>query len=292
VQLILNGMVSGLSYALVALGFSLIFATTRFFHFSHGAAYATGAYVGYAVIVLSGFNPWLGFLLGIVAAGVLGALMELSVYRPLRRSRASSLVMLISSIGMYVVFQNLISLIFGDSTKVLRRGATQAGLHFLGARITPIQLAIVTMSPMLCAAVWMVLKFSRFGKLQRAVANDRELATVVGINTERTILLTFMLGSMLAGIAGILIGYDSDLTPSMGFRALLMAVVASIIGGVGSIPGAVVSGLLLGIVQNCAAWTLPTQWQDSIVFLILIIFLIFRPQGLLGKQDTSAIIGL
>jgi branched-chain amino acid transport system permease protein len=241
-----------------------------------------GAYLAYAGWLL-GLSLYIAIPLAVIGTAILGALLEIRVYRPLRKKGASSLVFLLASLGLFIVIQNVISLIFGDDTKTIRSGAVMEGLPVFGARITPIQITIIVVTALLFALCWAFMKKTKMGKAMRAVANDPELARVVGIETDQVILFTFVLGSALAGIAAILISLDTDMTPLMGFRALLMGVVAVIAGGIGSIPGAALGGLLVGMAQHLGVWKIPTQWQDTIVFLILIFFLLFRPQGFLGR---------
>lgn len=194
------------------------------------------------------------------------------------------MILLLASLGIYIVLQNTISLIFGDDTKSIRSGEVREGLEILGARITPIQIAIICTSIVLVIATAIFLQRTKIGKATRAVANDPELANISGIDSDRVILYTFAIGSALAGIAGILVALDVDMTPTMGMNALMMGVVAMIIGGVGSIPGVALGALLLGFAQNFGVWYISSQWQDAIAFGILLIFLLFRPQGFLGKK--------
>ncbi len=281
-QLLVNGLIAGSIYALIALGFGLIYSTTRFFHFAHGAVYAVGSYLTYAGW-LWGLSLYVAIPLAVIGTSLLGALLDIAVYRPLRKKGASSLILLLASLGLFIVIQNLISLIFGDDTKTIRSGAVTEGLPIFDARITPIQITIIAVSAVLLALCSLFMRRTKIGKAMRAVANDPELARVVGIESDQIVLFTFVLGSALAAIAAILISLDTDMTPMMGFYALLMGVVAVIAGGVGSIPGSALGGLLVGMAQHLGVWKIPTQWQDTIVFLILIFFLLFRPQGFLGK---------
>ena len=286
-QLLVNGLIAGSIYALIALGFGLIYSTTRFFHFAHGAVYAVGAYLAYACWLV-GLSLYIAIPLAVIGTVILGALIDIGIYRQLRQKNASSLILLLASLGLFIVIQNLISLTFGDDTKTIRSGAVVEGLPLFGARITPIQITIIVVSVLLLAICSVFMKKTKIGKAMRAVANDPELARVVGIETDQVILFTFALGSALAAIAAILISLDTDMTPMMGFYALLMGVVAVIAGGIGSIPGAALGGLLVGMAQHLGVWKIPTQWQDTIVFLILIFFLLFRPQGFLGRVVKKA----
>lgn len=282
-QSMINGLVAGSIYALVALGFGLVFQACRFFHFAHGAVYATAPYLAYSFIYFGGWSLWAAAPLAILGSAILGSSIEVLVYRPMRMAGASSIVLLLASLGILIAGQNCISLIFGDETRILRSSIVVEGLNISGARITVVQIVIVVTSIFLSIGLWLWLQKSKSGMILRAVANDSELTSVLGLNSDRIIVVAFALGSALAGVAAIFIAYETDLTPMMGFRAILMGVVAVIVGGIGSVPGALVGGLFVGLAQHIGVWKLPTQWQDAIVFVILILFLLLRPQGFMGK---------
>lgn len=283
IQYVVNGVNAGATYALVALGFGLIFHVCGFFHFAHGGVYAVGAYAAYAMAHKLGWSIWVAVPCAILVSSIAGGVINTTVYRPLQRIGASPLIMLIASLGLLIVIQNCLSLMFGDDTKSIRIGAVSEGYSFLGARITPNQVATILSVIVIFVAVGCLLSFSGFGKRVRAVANDPELASVFGVDSERVVLLTFALGSALAGLAAVLAAYDTDLTPVMGFKALLGAVVAVIVGGRGSLCGILLGGFLVGLAQHLVVWMWPSQWQDASVFVILIAFLLLRPQGFLGK---------
>lgn len=283
-QLIANGIIAGSIYALIALGFALIYNTTRFIHFAHGAVYAAGAYLTYVFAIKLGLPFPLAFLLAILSAALLGVSMEVFVYRPLRKREASSLVMLLSSLGMFIFIQNLIAIIFGNETRTFRGGVVREGYIFLGARITQAQILILFVAVALFFLLYIFLKKTKTGKAMRAISNDLEVAEVVGIDTDKIIVATFALGSILAAIAGILIALDIDMRPTMGMNAVLMGAVAVIIGGIGNISGAVLGGFFLGLAQHIGIWHIPSRWQDSIAFGILLLFIIFKPSGILGER--------
>ena len=222
--------------------------------------------------------------LAIVSSAIVGILIELSIYKPLRRKGTTPLILLLASLGIYIVLQNIISMIFGDDTKTLRSGIVREGLEVFGARITPIQIAIIAVSILLLIGCRALIKYTKMGTAMRAVASDPDLAVISGINSDRVILFTFALGSALAGVAAILVSFDIDMTPTMGMNALMMGVVAVIIGGVGSIPGAALGGFLLAFAQNFGVWKISSQWQDAIAFIILLLFLLYRPYGFFGKK--------
>lgn len=282
-QVLANSLFSASGYILVGLSFSLIYATTRFFHFAHGAVYTAAAYLAYAFTRVVGVDPIFSIMLGILGAAALGCLMEICAYRPLRCVGTSPQILLLVSLGMFVVIQNIISVTFGDDVKMLRVTLVEEGVSFLDARLTHIQLVAMTISLLCVTAAGLVFKSTGSGRMIRCVANDPELAGIVGVRTDNVILGAFFIGSALAGGAAILAAFDTGLTPLMGFNALLTGVVVAIMGGIGSISGLILGGLLIGLTRNLGAWWLPTQWQDAIVFIILILFLLFRPQGFLGK---------
>lgn len=288
IQLLMNSAVSGAGYGLVAVSFALIYSTTRFFHFAHGAVYAAAAYIAYFVVSGQHASNWLAICVAAGGAAVLGAIMECAVYRPLRFRRASPTVMMLAALGMLIVLQNGISLVFGDEMRTLHSAQIVDSLTILGARITPTQVNIVIGCVGTAIGLTLWLRETRMGMILRAVASNPEVATVVGINSSAIILLAVVMGSSLAGIASVLVAYDTGIRPMMGFQALLMGVVGMVVGGIGSIPGAFLGGLLVGLAQQVGAWILPSKWQDAVVFLILIAFLLFRPQGFLGKRLRSA----
>lgn len=288
VQFLVNSLVAGSGIALVAISFSLIYSATGFFNLAHGAVYLAGAYSTYAVVVLAGWSPIAGCACGIVVAGFMGCLMELCLYRGLRKKGAGPLVLLLSSLGLLIVVQNVISLVFGEQTLILRRSAELQVLNVFGARITVVQSSIILVSFMVTLVLWCILRFTRIGKMFRAVANDPELALVVGIPSDRIIVFIFGIGSAVAGLAAIMTAYDTDLNPMMGFNALLLGIVAAIVGGTRSVVGGLLGGLLVGVARHFGVWKLPTEWQDAIVFVILILFLLLRPQGFLGKLPRGA----
>lgn len=287
-QLFLNGIIAGSIYSLIAIGFALIYQTTRFFHFSHGAVYTFGAYFAYLFYIELGFDRWLAFPLACVATMLLGVCLEVGVYKPMRNRKATDLTLLIASLGLYIVLQNIISMVWGDDTKTMRTGEVVEGHAVLGARITDIQIAIIGTSIALVTLMALMLTQTKFGKALRALANDPELARLSGINSDRYIMYAFAIGSLLAAVAAIMISFDTDMTPTMGFNALVMGVIAVIVGGIGSLPGAALGGLLIGLAQNLGVWQLPSKWQDTIAFVILILFLLFRPYGILGKKPQKA----
>ena len=298
-QLVLYGLISGSIYALIALGFAVIYRTVRFFHFAHGVVYAAGAYVAYATFAVARrsalvariddfYLQWgIAILSGVIGAGILGILIDRLVYKPLRRRKAPNLVFLIASFGVFIFIQNLLQLIYGAQILTIRTGSVKEGHHFLGAVITDIQILILVVSVSLCVSLWLFIQKTKLGKAMRAVADDPMAASIVGINPERIILAAFAIGSALAGAAGILISLETNIEPTMGMNAILKGIIASIIGGIGSIPGAMFGGLFLGIAENLGIWKISSGWKDCISFVILIVFLLLRPGGIMNVKPQG-----
>lgn len=287
-QVLINSMVSAAGYLLVGVGFSLIYTSARFFHFAHGIILTAGAYATFALKVWVGLPLSVSIFGGILVSTVLGAGLEWSIYGPLRKREASAATLLLASLGLYVALQALISLAFGSGTQTFRPGKVLEGLHLFGARITAPQIATMLSSATCCLLTGLLLQQAQIGKMIRAVASDPELSDAYGLNRDRVVMVAFVIGSALAGAAAVLLAYDTDMTPSMGFRALLMGLVAGIIGGVGSIPGIAFGAILLALTQHITTWWISSRWQDAIVFVILILFLLLRPQGFLGKPLRRA----
>lgn len=191
---------------------------------------------------------------------------------------------LIASLGIYIVLQNCISLFWGDDTKSIRTGEVKVGNEIFGAYITDIQIVIIVVSGLLFVGSLLFLKYTSLGKSIRAVSSNPELCNIFGISSNRAILWSFAIGSALAAIAGILISLDTDMTPTMGFRVLLYGVVAMIIGGVGSVRGLIGGSLLLATAQHLSAYYIDSKWMDATAYIILILFLIWKPLGFSGKR--------
>ncbi|HAW49775.1 TPA: branched-chain amino acid ABC transporter permease [bacterium] len=295
-QLVVNGIIAGSIYALVAIGFTVIYRTVKFFHLAHGVVYTAGAYFAYSVVSfwLLVFNNQINFmgwllaiLTGVIGAGILGIVIDRFVYYPLRKQNASNLIFLIASFGVFIFIQNLLQLIYGAQILTIRTGPIKEGHHFFDVVITDIQILILTVSIFLMILLWLFIQKTKLGKAMRAVSDDPMAANIVGINPEKIILISFAIGSALAGIAGILISFETNIEPTMGFIAILKGIIASIIGGIGNIPGAVLGGFFLGAVENLGIWKIQAGWKDCIAFVILIIFLLIRPWGIMGIKTEK-----
>ena len=244
----------------------------------------TATYLAYLFISKLSVFYLVSFALAIIGAMLIGMLCELLLYRPMRQRNLPPLAYLIASIGLYIVLQNIISLYFGDDTKVINTAEITVGHQIFGAYITTVQIITICVSVILFIGVNLFLHFTATGKSIRAVSSNPELCNIYGISSNKIILIAFALGSALAAIAGILSAMDTNMTPTFGFNLLLYGVVAMIIGGVGSIRGLLAGSFLVATAQHMAAFYLDTKWMDAVTYIILILFLIWKPLGFSGKR--------
>jgi branched-chain amino acid transport system permease protein len=284
-QLIVNGLIAGSMYALVASGFSLIYYVIKFLNFAHGAILTVSAYLFFLFLNTLGMNFVLALLLSIFFSILLGLSINFVVYKPLRKKKSSNVVLLIVSLALLSFFTSLVLAVFGSSTKTLLL-ADQNIVFDLGLfRITIIQVIALLVSIFIFFLLWFILKKTKLGKSMRALADNKDVAQVVGINPEKVYSYTFIIASFLAAIAGILIGLDQNLFPALGFTFVVKGFISAVVGGINFVPGSIVGGYFIGIVENLGIWFLPSGYKDAISFTILLIFLLFRPQGILGKKD-------
>lgn len=283
-QLILNSIIAGAIYTLVALGFNLIYGATKFFNLAHGVLATVGGYAVFYFAKTLGCDIYLSIAIGVILAGLIGYGLDKIIYLPLRRKKASNMILLVASLGAFTVIQAIIAILFTSQFQTLSQSiGTQKIYEILGGVITQTQLIILISGILIMAGLVLLLKYTMFGKAVRAISDDEEVSKIVGINTNKIIGKIFFIGSAIAGFAGILIGFDTGIEPTMGMGLLMKGVIASIIGGVGNIYGGVLGAFLLGFVENFGIWKISGEWKDAIAFGLLIIFLLFRPQGIIRK---------
>lgn len=287
-QLGINILLTSGCIIVVAIGFSLIFSTARFFHFAHAAVIAAGAYCLLVFYQWMALPIYLAVPIALMVGTGIGWCLEWAVYRPMRRRGASPLILLLASLGLYILLQNIISMRFEDDTKVISGGAVAPTFEFFGARITVVQITVILVAVLLFVAKELFIDRTRIGLALRAVANSPELATLSGVEYDKTMTVAFCLGSFLAAAAGIFQAFDVGMTPTMGLPMLLLGVVAVVLGGSGNVLGVALASLLLAACQQLAAWQLGTQWQETAAFILLLAFLLFRPQGIVGKHVRNA----
>lgn len=289
-QLIINGIIAGAVYALIASSFSLVYNSVKFMDLSPGAIYAVGAFAAYLFNIILGVNIVVSVLLALCISIIVSLIINKIVYKPLRKGRSDNFTLLLASFGVFLAVTGFILLIFGPNMRTFGF-PIEKGFSILGATITPVQITLIISALGLFVLLHLFMKYTKTGKAIRAVADDRNVASTLGINVERTISVVFIISALLAGAAGFLVALEYNLEHMMGFKAVLKGITASIVGGIGNIPAALIGGFLLGIVENLGIWYLPSGYKDAIAFVLLIVFLIFRPQGIFGSKTREEVSG-
>ena len=285
VSYILNGISLGSVYAIIALGYTMVYGIAKMLNFAHGDIIMVGSYVAFLAINSMGLPVPVAIVLSVIVCTVLGMVIERVAYKPLRG--ASPLAVLITAIGVSYFLQNIALLVFGSDTKAFTNVVTLPNLELFDGQLVIKSVTIVTVvvSIIIMVGLTLFVKKTKIGRAMTAVSEDKGAAQLMGINVNGTIAVTFAIGSALAAIAGVLLcsAYPS-LTPYTGSMPGIKAFVAAVFGGIGSIPGAFIGGILLGVIENLSKAYISSQLADAIVFGILIIVLLVKPTGLLGKK--------
>lgn len=288
IQQIINGLSLGSVYALVALGYTMVYGIIKLLNFAHGDVYMVGAFVGYYIIsnYNLGFMPTL--LLTMLITGIIGVVIYQVAYRPLRNS--TRIASLITAIGMSYLLQNGMMYIAGPQTRSFPQIINNQMYTIGPIQISTMQILMLMTTVLLMVSLQLIVQRTKFGKAMRAVSNDPEAAQLMGINSNQVISFTFFLGSMLAGAGGVLVGmYYNTITPIMGAGPGLKAFIAAVVGGIGSVPGAMVGGYLIGMTEVMISAFGNSMIRDAVVYLILIVILLVRPTGILGKYEPEKV---
>ena len=297
-QQLINGLTLGSVYALIALGYTMVYGILELINFAHGEIYMLGAYLGiiilgfFTAIGLTSYSLSLALLLTTIITVLFcasyGYTMEKVAYRPLRS--APKLSPLISAIGVSIFLQNYVMLTQGATDKVFPSVAGDAGFTIFSTRITYLQTVIIAVSCLLMVLLQVFIRTSKTGKAMRAVAQDKHMASLLGINTDTIISVTFIIGSGLAAIAGIMVSaYYGLVNYFIGYTAGIKAFTAAVLGGIGNIPGAMFGGVLLGLIESMGAAYISSEYKDAYAFVILIVILLVKPAGLLGRSTEEKI---
>lgn len=286
ISYLVNGLSLGSVYAIIALGYTMVYGIAKMLNFAHGDIIMVGAYIALLSMTQAGMPPAAAVLAAVVVCTVVGVVIERIAYKPLRNA-SSSLAVLITAIGVSYLLQNLALLIFGANPQTFSSVITWKGITLAGGSLSISGVTIVTIAVCIVIMIALVafVQKTKPGQAMRAVSEDKGAAQLMGINVNGTIALTFAIGSALAAIAGVLLcsAYPS-LTPYTGAMPGIKAFVAAVFGGIGSIQGAFIGGLLLGIIEILGRAYISSQMADALVFAVLIIVLLVKPTGLLGKQ--------
>ncbi|QPF90702.1 branched-chain amino acid ABC transporter permease [Bradyrhizobium commune] len=283
-QLLVDGIQAGAIYALMAVGFAIVFGMTRTFHYAHGATYLIAGYGFYACVSVFDF-PWhIAVLAAIVLATTFGFLVQLLVYRPVQRDAGAFFTIFVASFGVAIVVENVLAMIFGSGfvsvTSTLSRAHSFRGLY-----VSQLGVIILAVTPLIFLALNYVFERTQMGLALRSLADNPELITVFGLSPKRLCVIALMIGSLLVVPAAVFQTIIAGLTPSAGHRVMLISLAATIIGGIGSLRGAGLGGLLLGVAESLSFWRLPAGWSDAVTFVILLAFILLRPSGLLGQKS-------
>ncbi|ETJ01614.1 MAG: Branched-chain amino acid ABC transporter, permease protein [Streptococcus parasanguinis DORA_23_24] len=282
-QQLVNGLILGSVYALLALGYTMVYGIIKLINFAHGDIYMMGAFIGYFLINSFQMNFFVALIVAMLATAILGVVIEFLAYRPLRHS--TRIAVLITAIGVSFLLEYGMVYLVGANTRAFPQ-AIQTVRYDLGpVSLTNVQLMILAISLILMILLQVIVQKTKMGKAMRAVSVDSDAAQLMGINVNRTISFTFALGSALAGAGGVLIGlYYNSIEPLMGMTPGIKAFVAAVLGGIGIIPGAALGGFVIGLLETFATAIGLSDFRDAIVYAILIVILLIRPAGILGKN--------
>jgi branched-chain amino acid transport system permease protein len=288
-QQVINGLMLGGTYALVAIGYSLVFGVLRLIHLAHGEVFMVGAYIGLEVMLAFNVGPVAALAAAIVGTAVLGIVLELIIFRPIRRKGGSFLAPLVTSIGAGLILQEVFTKIFGAEQSEFPAGIGGDVYRIGPLFVSATQLFIMAIAVLSMIVLHLFISRTRHGMAMRAVAENIEIASVLGINPDAVIMLTFAVASALAGIAGVLVGLAyTAVSPFMGINMAVKGLAIMLVGGLGSIYGAMVGGLLLGIVEVfCVAYA-ASSYRDAVAFGLMIVILILRPRGLFATGASAA----
>ena len=284
VQQLVNGIAVGSIYALSALGNTMVYGTIKLINFAHGDVYMMGAFIGYFAVMVLKMNVFVALLVAMVACAVLGVVIERVAYKPLRNS--TRVAALITAIGVSYLLENAMSYFFGAESRPFPSDFGPETITLFGdVSVNGKQILIFGVTVVLMALLQFIVRYTKMGKAMRAVAVDEQAAQLMGIDVDGVISFTFALGSALAGIAGVLVGvYYNTISTTMGITVGLKAFVAAVLGGIGSIPGAMVGGYLIGLLETMVSFFGYSPYRDGVVYFLLFIILIVLPAGLFGKN--------
>lgn len=287
-QQLINGLSLGSIYALLALGYTMIYGIIKIIHFAHGDVYMLGAFFGYYTINVWHFNFIMALFGSMIFCALVGMLIEFVAYRPLRHS--SRIAVLITAIGVSYFLENGMSVLFSGDTRDFPQVIKQVNYEWFGIRVTNIQLLIFATTIILMIILQLIVKKTKMGRAMRAAAADPVAAELMGININGTISFVFAIGSAMAGAAGVLIGlYYNSIEPTMGLTPGIKAFVAAVVGGVGSIPGAAVGAVIIGCLESLIQAIGFSAFKDAAVYVVLIIVLLFLPAGLFGNKQPEKV---
>ena len=290
IQQLINGVTVGGIYALIALGYTMVYGILKIVNFAHGDVFMVGSFLGMLLAQNMGLPIYIAYPLAMIVTAVVGILIERVCYRPIRVNGADALAILIAALGVSIFLENFAQLVWGTETHAYVQEIQKVTYDVAGITLSNIQIGVIILCVALMIALYLVVNKTKIGVAMRATSQSIKSAQLMGINTELIIAATFGVGSALACVAGVLVGtYYDAVYPLVGYSYGLKAFAAAILGGIGSIPGAMLGGFLIGIVETLGAGYISAGYKDAFAFGILILVLIFRPSGLLGKKHVDKV---
>ena len=295
-QQLVNGITLGSVYALIAVGYTMVYGVIQLINFAHGEIYMMGAFLSFTMVTGFGLSFWVAFPVTIVLCAILGILLDIVAYRPLRK--APRLAALITAIGMSLFLQNLALMIWGSQIQAYPLFPEPSLPEFFFKTaftvgeivVTWMQIFILTVATGMMAALHTIIHHTKVGTAMRAIAQDKVTASLMGINVNRVISFTFAIGSAMGAVAGVLVGiYYNAIWPTMGYIAGIKAFAAAVLGGIGSVPGAMLGGGVLGMAEVMGAGYISSAYRDGIAYAVMILVIIFKPSGLLGKSTVQKV---
>lgn len=288
IQQLINGLTIGSIYAMVALGYTLAYGILGLINFAHGDVYMVGAFIAYFCVSILKINIIVSFFVALIVSGILGALIEFTAFRSIRSGSRSS--QLISAIGVSIILQNTVMLTMGSDTKPFPKVMNTAAYEFSNITISSTQILIMIVALVFMIMLYLLIYKTRIGIAMRSTAQDSAMSSLMGINVNKVISITFSIGAVLGAAAGILVGiYYNSLVFNMGASMGLKAFVAAVLGGIGNIPGTMLGGIVLGLAESLGATLISAKYKDAFSFIILILVLLFKPTGLFGKKEVEKV---
>ena len=284
VQLLINTLIVGSGYGLIAMAFRLMYSVSPFFNLTLGAVAAIGAYVAFYLISSLGLNPVAAIALALVFSGLVAWGLEAYVYTPMRDNGSSSMILLVASLGIYTVFEAVIHLLFGPQYQTLGTINLSSQVNVWFAEVPLVQVITIVCNALIFIGLSWFLEHTFLGKQIRAVNDSATLSHIIGMNNNRLIMIVSVLAGLILGLAGILVGYDTGMEPTMGFNLLFKGMIGAIIGGMGSMRGAFLGAFFLAFAEYLGVWIFGSEWRDVVAFVIFITFLYFRPKGIFQKK--------
>lgn len=287
IQLLINTLIVGSGYGLIAMSFRLIYSVSPFFNLTLGAISAFGAYITFYLISTAGFSPLLAIPLALALSTLFSYALEAFAYKPMRDHGASPMILLVASLGLYTIFESVLHLCFGPQYQTLGSISFSSQINLGFTEMPLVQLLTIISNFIVFFALNIFLHHTFIGKQIRAVNDSTTLANIIGMKTDKIIMIVSSLAGLILGLAGILVGYDTGMEPTMGFNLLFKGMIGAIIGGMANLRGAFLGAFFLAFAENLGVWIFASEWRDLVAFVIFITFLSLRPKGIFQKKEQK-----